>query len=358
MEQIDLKHIIEQHPEVLTDHTKLKAYILDLYPNCKRGMVNILVAIQQCGIVAEMQASKNPAALDMSRWKKVLDDNYAFDAATAETCLQMWSNAVGIQVEIKINVEAKQDVILSPNKAISKENAPVSSELQNSQKHWFEFDGSVLKRIKEEYQQYHGELYIPMDTSCIGMSAFKDCVGLTSVIFSNNVTGIARQVFEGCISLKKVIIPKGLNVIGEASFSHCTNLTDIIVPDSVTEIYSFAFSGAGLTNFIIPKGIKQIRSCTFSSCTNLESITIPASVTYISDYVFSKSQKLSMINYPSTKSQWNAIEKKEGWDKNSGPYIIHCTDGDILPCLSEKSAEIISAHKSFAEKQNEEIYYR
>lgn len=67
MLDFDLKHLIEQHPEVLTDHTKLKAYILDLYPNCKRGMVNILVAIQQCGIVAEMQASKNPAALEISR---------------------------------------------------------------------------------------------------------------------------------------------------------------------------------------------------------------------------------------------------------------------------------------------------
>ena len=48
MEQIDLKQLIEQYPEVLTDGTKLKAYILDLYPSSKRGMVNILVAIQQC----------------------------------------------------------------------------------------------------------------------------------------------------------------------------------------------------------------------------------------------------------------------------------------------------------------------
>lgn len=336
MEPIDLKLVILQHPDCLNNDRKLKAVLLDLYPDCKRGMVNILVAIQQCGIVAEMQASKNPSALDMSRWKKCLEDDVGFTGALAETCLQMWCSAVGIQAEIKINVEATQDVILSQNKAISKENAPVSSELQNSQKHWFEFDGTVLKRIKEEYRQYHGELYIPIDTSCIGMSAFKDCVGLTSVIFSNNVTGIARQAFEGCISLKNVVIPKGLNVIGEASFSRCTNLTDIIVPDSVTDIYQFAFSGAGLTSFIIPKGIKQIRICTFSCCTNLESITIPASVTYISDYVFSKSQKLSMINYPSTQSQWNAIEKKEGWDKNSGPYIIHCTDGDILPVFPKK----------------------
>lgn len=107
MEQIDLKQLIEQYPEVLTDSTKLKAYILDLYPQCKRGMVNILVAIQQCGIVSEMQASKNPSALDMSRWKKVLDDDYGFAGATAETCLQLWCSAVGVQLEVKVNAEQK-----------------------------------------------------------------------------------------------------------------------------------------------------------------------------------------------------------------------------------------------------------
>ena len=113
LEQIDLKHLIEQHPEVLTDGTKLKAYILDLYPQCKRGMVNILVAIQQCGIVAEMQASKNPSALDMSRWKKVLDDDYGFAGATAETCLQLWRIAVGIELEAKASAEQKSNTARS-----------------------------------------------------------------------------------------------------------------------------------------------------------------------------------------------------------------------------------------------------
>ena len=113
MEQIDLKQLIEQYPEVLTDGTKLKAYIIDLYPQCKRGMVNILVAIQQCGIVSEMQASKNPSALDMSRWKKVLDDDYGFAGATAETCLQLWCSAVGVQLEIKASAEQKANTVRS-----------------------------------------------------------------------------------------------------------------------------------------------------------------------------------------------------------------------------------------------------
>lgn len=113
MEQIDLKQLVEQYPEVLTDGTKLKAYILDLYPQCKRGMVNILVAIQQCGIVSEMQASKNPSALDISRWKKVLDDDYGFAGATTETCLQLWCSAFEIQLGAKVNAEQKANAARS-----------------------------------------------------------------------------------------------------------------------------------------------------------------------------------------------------------------------------------------------------
>ena len=113
MEQIDLKQLIEQCPEVLTDSAKLKSYILDLYPNCKRGMVNILVAIQQCGIVAEMQASKNSSAMEMSRWKKCLEDDVGFTGALAETCLQMWCSAIGIQLETKVNAEQKADTARS-----------------------------------------------------------------------------------------------------------------------------------------------------------------------------------------------------------------------------------------------------
>lgn len=129
LEQIDLKYLIEQHPEVLTDHTKLKAYILDLYPNCKRGMVNILVAIQQCGIVSEMEANNNPSALDMSRWKKVLDDDYGFTGETAETCLQMWCSAVGVQLEIKASAEQKANTVRSKVQNDNSQNKQSSVEV-------------------------------------------------------------------------------------------------------------------------------------------------------------------------------------------------------------------------------------
>ncbi len=124
-----MKHLIEQYPEVLIDSAKLKSYILDLYPSSKRGIVNVLVAIQQCGIVAEMQTSKNSSALDMSRWKKVLDDDYGFTGETAETCLQMWCSAVGVQLEIKVSAEQKANTVRSKVQNDNSQNKQSSVEV-------------------------------------------------------------------------------------------------------------------------------------------------------------------------------------------------------------------------------------
>ena len=393
MLDLDLKHLIEQHPEVLTDHTKLKAYILDLYPNCKRGMVNILVAIQQCGIVAEMQASKNSSALEMSRWKKCLEDDVGFTGALAETCLQMWCSAIGIQEKEK-----------AKSTAIS-----ISPELQNSQTDWFEYDGTTLLRLKEEYQEYDGAIYIPYGVESIDYEAFLNCGGLTSIAIPDSVESIGDFAFFGCDGLTSVAIPDSVESIGEAAFEVCYSLTSITIPNSVESIGDSAFFGCtGLTSLTIPKSVTSIgesafgycsgltsikvdsgnviyhsqgncvietankvlllgcktsvipddgsatsigdyafAGCTdlanitipesvesigkeaFSDCSNLESIIIPDSVTRTEQYTFNECQSLEKIIFQGKKAQWEAIEKGPAWDDGTGSYTVHCTDGDI-----------------------------
>lgn len=155
MEQIDLKHLIERHPEVLTDHTKLKAYILDLYPNCKRGMVNILVAIQQCGIVAEMQASKNPSALEISRWKKCLEDDVGFTGALAETCLEMWCSAIGIQEKEKAKSTAMDPISNEKLAQIEKRVSEIITECANRAIRLIEENRELAAKIvKQLIRQY------------------------------------------------------------------------------------------------------------------------------------------------------------------------------------------------------------
>ena len=315
MEQIDLKHLIEQHSEVLTNGTKLKGYILDLYPQCKRGMVNILVAIQQCGIVAEMQASKNPTTLDMSRWKKVLDDDYGFAGATAETCLQMWCSAIGIQEKEKAKSTATS----------------ISSELQNSQKDWFEYDGTTLLRLKKEYQKYDGAIYVPYGVKSVGEAAFEWCSSLTSITIPDSVESIGGRAFHGCSGLTSIkvasrnaayhsqgncvietankvlvwgcktsTIPDDGSVtsIGDNAFCGCTGLTSIAIPNSVDSIGDDAFCCTGLTSITIPDSVKSIGDYAFSGCTGLTSITIPDSVKSIGNSAFAGCENLIMITIP------------------------------------------------------------
>lgn len=282
MEQIDLKQLIKQYPEVLTDGTKLKAYILDLYPQCKRGMVNILVAIQQCGIVSEMQANKNPSALDMSRWKKVLDDDYGFVGTTAETCLQMWCIAVGIQLE-----------------ASATQKTSVSSDLQNSQRDWFEYDGAILLKLKGKYADYKGEIYIPNSVDSIGNDAFFGRTGLTSITIPHSVTSIGDRAFDGCKGLTSITISNGVKSIGRGAFFECSSLTNVMIPDSVTNIGEAAFSGCtALTSITIPNSVTSIGDSVFSRCTGLTSIKIPNSVTSIDEEAFRGCTGLTSITIP------------------------------------------------------------
>lgn len=335
MEQIDLKQLVEQYPEVLTDHTKLKAYILDLYPNCKRGMVNILVAIQQCGIVAEMQASKNSSAMEMSRWKKCLEDDVGFTGALAETCLQMWCSAIGIR---------------EGNEKTS--TAFVTPELQNSQKDWFEYDGSALLKIKEEYKEYEGEIYIPDSVISIGKKAFYNCKNLTNITIPDSVESIGDCAFLDCVSLASVTIGSGvMNIgkyafcncdalesievdienttyhsqgncvietiskkllfgcnssvipsdgsvisIGEEAFCGCKNLTRITIGSDVTNICDSAFENCtGLSSVTIENSVIGIGKQAFFGCTSLTNIIIPDSVTSIGDLAFFKCASLTTV---------------------------------------------------------------
>ena len=202
------------------------------------------------------------------------------------------------------------------------------------------------------------------------------------------VTIISDKAFENCVSLTSVTISDGINFIGENAFKDCSNIISVTIPDSVVSISS-AFIGcsgitgiyytgdiaswchiSGLINLFkdkvyinniklqemtaieISDGVTLIAKDAFSACVVLESVTIPDSVTSINDFAFwscpnlkdvaigngvkrigwgafGYCNQLENITFNGTKEQWNNIDKETGWDKNTGGYTIHCTDGDI-----------------------------
>ncbi len=185
-----------------------------------------------------------------------------------------------------------------------------------------------------------GEVVIPKiiagyEVKWIGYAAFRDCIGITSIVIPDSVISIGEYTFSGCTSLAEITVspdnknyssvdgvlfnkdgselmvypkgngrstytvPDGVIKMGESTFSGCKNLREITIPDSVTEIGNDAFSGCtSLSKVDLPKTLTTIKSGTFSDCTSLTEIVIPDSVIAIGWYAFSSCKNLREIPIP------------------------------------------------------------
>ncbi|MDE7158868.1 MAG: leucine-rich repeat domain-containing protein [Clostridiales bacterium] len=179
-----------------------------------------------------------------------------------------------------------------------------------------------------------GNPYYYSVRNCVIMPKNKTLVGgcKTSVIPTDgSVTSIGIGAFLNCSGLTSIIIPNSVTSIGQAAFADCSGLTSITIPNSVTSIGPYAFADcSGLTSITIPNSVTSIRYNTFDGCSSLMSITIPNSVTSIGEQAFNGCSNLTRIDYQGTKAQWNAISKESfRWDYNTGNYTVYCTDGTI-----------------------------
>ena len=161
---------------------------------------------------------------------------------------------------------------------------------------------------------------------------------LMTVIISGG-TSIGDWAFLGCSSLTSITIPDSVTSIGSAAFRDCSSLESITLPfvgatkdgTSYTHFgYIFGVSSGSYNDDRVPSSLKtvvitggtSIGSYAFYNCYSLTSITIPDSVTRIGDKAFYNCSSLTSINYRGTEEQWNAIDKGESWDINTGNYTI------------------------------------
>ena len=195
-------------------------------------------------------------------------------------------------------------------------------------------------------QNYYGDstssttydtYYIPSSLKSVTVTggnilygAFYNCKGLTSITIPDSVTSIGSYAFRGCTGLMSITIPNSVKSIGYSAFSGCSGLTSITIPDSVTSIGYETFAGcSGLTNITIPESVTSIGWGAFFGCTGLTSVTIGNGVTKIGDYAFENCTDLTKIDFNGAKAQWKAIEKGNGWSRNTGNFTVYCTDGTL-----------------------------
>lgn len=128
------------------------------------------------------------------------------------------------------------------------------------------------------YNGTSGDVEVPGEfegMKVTGVSGFKNCTTLTSVILPDTIEEISKELFSGCTSLKTVKLSKNISYIDEDAFENCESLLGITIPDKVTEIRIGAFYGCtSLTEVIIPASCTKLLDGSFMGCENLESVTI------------------------------------------------------------------------------------
>ena len=166
---------------------------------------------------------------------------------------------------------------------------------------------------------------IPNSVKNIGNSAFRGCIGLTSIDIPNSVKNIGNSAFRGCIGLTSIDIPNSVTTIGDYAFYECSELISFTIPNSVTTIGNSAFSGtawydiqpdglvyAGRVAYkykgTMPSGISiniiegtvSISPYAFSYCSGLTSVTFPNSVTTIGERAFYSCWSLTNLEIPNS----------------------------------------------------------
>jgi len=75
----------------------------------------------------------------------------------------------------------------------------------------------------------NGNYKVPESVTSIGIEAFSQCKGLTSILFPTSLKSIACLAFENCIRLTSITLPCSIVEMGYRVFLNCTGLKSINV---------------------------------------------------------------------------------------------------------------------------------
>lgn len=181
----------------------------------------------------------------------------------------------------------------------------------------FSSDGGVLfsadKKLLRCPVGKSADCTVPSGTVAIAGGAFKDCVGLESLVIPDSVTAIGKSAFENCAALKRITLPKSITKLEASCFSGCASLAEIALPDGLKTLGEKVFSGcAALKSVKIPAEVTVIPTEAFSGCVSLESITIPKSVSHINERAFDGCTALKKVDYLGSDTDWSQVTKETG----------------------------------------------
>lgn len=124
-------------------------------------------------------------------------------------------------------------------------------------------------------KKYAGHVVIPSivtfagdqyKVTAVGNEAFKECDGLKSITFSDNVTTIGDAAFEGCTKITELVLPQGLTSIGAYAFCYCIKLASVtILSDAISITGAKVFQNcSALDSLVFGESVNTIRSSSFT----------------------------------------------------------------------------------------------
>ena len=170
------------------------------------------------------------------------------------------------------------------------------------------------------YNSYSGRVVIPAvvrnngrayNVTGVGENAFRDCAGLTGVVFGANVATIGRRAFLNCSALTSVTITGGVTEIGDYAFAQCGALSTVTMNnDEPVQLGNGAFmrcselknvSWLSSENLEGRGGLTSVGTNAFAHCSALTSIVLPGALEHLGTTIFDGCTSLSSITVTSAQ---------------------------------------------------------
>ncbi len=171
-------------------------------------------------------------------------------------------------------------------------------------------------------------IHLPNTISTIPAGTFNNCPNLEVVVLGTGVQTIEDNAFGQSPKLREINLPEGLTTMNQPGLRD-GSIKKITIPGSLKNIALACFFGClSLESVIINEGIEIIYQSAFGSCAALKEVVLPSTLQEILYVAFAQCSSLTSITYNGTVEQWNAIDKKDGWNEDVPATVVHCTDGD------------------------------
>lgn len=239
---MDLKIVVENHPECLTNRSRLVAVLRDLYPN-ERLLVNIALEVYECGIADRLRSMTNVEATQTQAFCHQLATEYALPVQVALQGLVMWADAYGVSMESKF-------ITATPANSINVSEQQNPAIISNDP---FAHTG-IVEGNPLEYEVKEVESGIVEITRFLGFDK-KDMI-IPNMISGNKVIGIGgRMAFHNCQKVESLTISDGIEYIGKEAFSDCEKLKRIKMNTHLKNVCFLAFAGTQVDRICFPSSL-------------------------------------------------------------------------------------------------------